>query len=150
MTGLGVFEWPDGRRYCGDFFEGSSHGFGRFFMPSYKVQTIHSTFIIKGVNSMANGSTIAGSFVKGILPGSISSRIIATLLQLAVLVLSIHARYEYHDIKYDDVCSHLLTITYRCLRWLGCIYAKPGPSNGDPIRGTVSQRLLRLRAIDFT
>ena len=34
MHGYGQLEWPDGRRYEGEYFEDKKHGFGTFIWPN--------------------------------------------------------------------------------------------------------------------
>jgi len=45
MHGYGVFKWPDGRKYCGTYFEDLRDG--------------------KGVYEWANGKRLEGSWEKG-------------------------------------------------------------------------------------
>ena len=37
MHGHGIFTWPDGRIYTGNYVEDKKHGFGKFVWPDGKV-----------------------------------------------------------------------------------------------------------------
>lgn len=41
MHGKGIFKWPDGRVYTGDYFEDKKHGFGIVKWPNGKVYEGH-------------------------------------------------------------------------------------------------------------
>ena len=39
MDGKGVFDWPDGRKYEGDYLEDKKHGLGTFYWPDGRKYT---------------------------------------------------------------------------------------------------------------
>ncbi len=41
MHGKGIFKWPDGRVYEGDYYEDKKHGFGIVKWPNGKVYEGH-------------------------------------------------------------------------------------------------------------
>lgn len=36
MEGKGVFEWPDGRKYDGEYFDDKKEGMGTFYWPDQR------------------------------------------------------------------------------------------------------------------